>query len=89
MNEIQDRIFNTIISIPNSAPKNRKSLFVDGDYYESMFAAGIDSDISYTWLCLMLKKSQGAPVRIKDKTVVTVEWIKRNPEYLMDPDDLL
>lgn len=83
MNAVQNKMFNDIIAIPNNAAKNKKGLFIGPDFYDSLFAAGIDSGISYTWLSLCLKKSQGAPVKIKNQIVVTVQWIQDNPEYLM------
>lgn len=82
MTKVQNQIWNVLTSIPNNTPKNKIGLFIDGLYYTSLFQAGIDSEISYTWLCLKLKKTGGAPTVIKDKTVVTANWIRSNPEYL-------
>lgn len=80
--EIKNKIWNILISRDYN-PKNRMAIFVNGDYYESLFQAGIDSDISFTWLSLKLKHSHGQPVIIKEKLVVTEKWIRGHPECLI------
>lgn len=79
---VKNKIWETLIS-RDYDPKNKMSVFIDGVYYESLFQAGIDSDISFTWLSLRLKRSRGQPVIIKEKIVVTEKWVRGHPECLV------
>ncbi len=79
---VKDKIWNVLIT-SDYDPKNKKAIFIDGDYYRSLFQAGIDSDISFTYLSLSLKRSHGNPIQIKGKLVVTEKWIRMHPECLI------
>ncbi len=81
MTEMQEKIWTTLIN-KEYEPKNKMAIFIDGEFFASLFQAGIDSDISFTWLSLQLKKSHGSPVVIKGKLVVTEKWVRGHPECL-------
>lgn len=93
MTEMQTRIWNTLLERDygywnfNKTKKihNRIGVFIDGEYYESLFQAGIDSPISYQWINKIIHRSNGAPVELKNAgvTIVTEKWIRQHPEYLM------
>ncbi|MCR5614193.1 MAG: hypothetical protein K6G21_10990 [Treponema sp.] len=64
---------------------NRCGVFIDGEYYASLFKAGIDSGVSFQWLSTKLHNSRGAPVYLKilKTTIVSERWIRQHPEYLI------
>jgi|LSQA01.1.fsa_nt_gi hypothetical protein len=50
-------------------------VFVAGIRYRSIFEAAIETDISATWISLMLKASGGFPVLIKRHMVAPEQWV--------------
>ena len=78
---VKEKIWETLIN-RDYDPKNKMAVFIDGELFESLFQAGIDSDISFTWLSLKLKRSHGKPIIIKGKIVVTEKWVRGHPECL-------
>ena len=82
--EIQNKIFLTMQTL-DYRENNRCGVFIDGEYYASLFEAGIDSDVSFQWRSKNLHNSRGAPVYLKrlKKTIVAEKWIRQHPEYLI------
>lgn len=83
-NDIKNQIFLTLQSL-DFRNDNRCGVFIDGEYYSSLFKAGIDSDVSFQWLSIKLHRSRGAPVFLKQLklTIVSEKWIRQHPEYLI------
>ena len=83
-NDIKNQIFLTLQSL-DFRNDNRCGVFIDGEYYSSLFIAGIDSDVSFQWLSTKLHRSRGAPVFLKQLklTIVSEKWIRQHPEYLI------
>lgn len=83
-NDIKNQIFLTLQSL-DFRNDNRYGVFIDGEYYSSLFKAGIDSDVSFQWLSTKLHRSRGAPVFLKQLklTIVSEKWIRQHPEYLI------
>ena len=83
-NDIKNQIFLTLQSL-DFRNDNRCGVFIDGEYYSSLFKAGIDSDVSFQWLSTKLHRSRGAPVFLKQLklTIVSEKWIRQHPEYLI------
>lgn len=83
-NDIKNQIFLTLQSL-DFRNDNRCGVFIDGEYYSSLFKAGIDSDVSFQWLSTKLHRSRGAPVFLKQLKLIIVseKWIRQHPEYLI------
>lgn len=82
--EIQTKIFLKLQTL-DFKDDNRCGVFIDGEYYASLFKAGIDSGVSFQWLSTKLHNSRGAPVYLKilKTTIVSERWIRQHPEYLI------
>jgi hypothetical protein len=57
-------------------------VFVAGVRYRSIFEASIETDISATWISLMLKASGGFPVLIKRHMVAPEQWVHSRVSYI-------
>lgn len=72
--------FKSFVASTPYDPKNKKALFIDDDYYKSEFQAGIDSNISYQWISLLLNRSGGQPAycKIYGSYIIPEQWIRNN-----------
>lgn len=60
------------------SPTNGIQLYVDGIRYRSLFSAAVDTEITFCLLQKKLKASEGAPVKIHGKTIVSEKWLLKN-----------
>lgn len=82
IDRIKKEIFNSLCN-DEKEPPNYMPVYIDGVRYKSLFAAGIDGDISFRWLSQRLAESNGAPVKIKNHLVVFESWVREHPECLL------
>ncbi len=67
----------------NDSPKNAIQIYVDGHRYRSLFAAAVDTGLSFCYLAKKIMTYGGSPIVIKNKTIVSEKWILENPPYLI------
>jgi hypothetical protein len=65
-----------LAAVSLAVPGSPRPVFVAGVRYRSIFEAAWETGISQVWLNNSIKKSDGAPVVVKNQCVVTEFWAR-------------
>jgi len=66
----------------------RLPVWVDTQFYTSLFAAAVDNEFSYHMLHQKIKQNSGSPIKYSGHTIILDSWLKEHPEYKSKSDEV-
>jgi hypothetical protein len=66
----------------------RLPVWVDTQFYTSLFAAAIDNEFSVSNFIKKIKQNSGSPFKYSGHTIILDSWLKEHPEYKSKSDEV-